>query len=43
MKDGHALVLNSIEQHGEYKGTEVVLWMDGGAVSVVSPVKAVQG
>ena len=42
LKDGHALVLNQIENGGTYEGTEVVLWKDGEVVAVVNPVKAVE-
>jgi hypothetical protein len=38
--DGHALILNAIQQNEKYVGTEAVLWRDGGVVSVVSPVPA---
>lgn len=41
LKDGHALILNSIEQHGKHQGTEVVLWKDRGVVSVIRAVDAV--
>jgi hypothetical protein len=41
MKDGTALVANAIEQHGKHQGTEVVLWKDGGVVSVICAVDGV--
>ena len=43
LKDGHSLILNQIEKHGEYQGTEVVLWKDQGVVSIVNPVEAHTG
>lgn len=42
MKDGSALILNQIENGGTYQGTEAVLWKDGGVLSIVSPVRAVE-